>query len=98
MNYFHLCARGLEKDLIDFNSLPSSVATYLNSNYSGYTFNKAFIIKDNSGNVQGYVVIIQYNGNPVGLKFEISYNQKLSINLNLNLSIQSMVKMVLCEY
>ncbi len=64
------CSAHSRRDSVAFGSLPSSITDYLNTNYSGYTFQKAFTIKDASSTLQGYVVIIQFNGNPVGLKFD----------------------------
>jgi len=66
-------ARG-HRDSIAFSSLPSSVTSYLTTNYSGYTAQKAFAIKDASETLQGYVAIVTFNGNPVGLKFDASGN------------------------
>lgn len=60
------------RDSIAFANLPSAIGTYLSANYSGYTFSKAFSTKDASGTINGYVVIIEFNGNPVGLKFDAS--------------------------
>lgn len=70
----NVCDRNSHKDSIAFSSLPASVATYLTANYSGFTALKAYEIKDSSGTVTGYVAIIQFNGNPVGLKFDASGN------------------------
>jgi hypothetical protein len=64
------CSSHQKRDTIAFTSLPSAATTYLSTNYSGYTAQKAFAIKDAAGTIQGYVAIIQYNGNPVGLKFD----------------------------
>jgi hypothetical protein len=64
------CARDHHRDSVAFSSLPAAVASYLTTNYAGYTFQKAFTDKDTSGNTAGYVVIIQYNDKPVGLKFD----------------------------
>lgn len=66
------CASHHHTDSVAFSSLPASVATYLTANYPGYTFQKAFTDKDTTGTVTGYVVIIPYNGKPVGLKFDAS--------------------------
>ena len=70
------CERNEHRDSIAFSSLPASITDYLNTNYSGYSFTKAFSVKDNSGTVKGYVIVIQYNGKPVGLKFDASGNFK----------------------
>jgi hypothetical protein len=64
------CAAHHHTDSVALSSLPSSVTSYLEANYPGYTFQKAFTDKDSTGTLAGYVVIINYNGNPVGLKFD----------------------------
>jgi len=66
------CARGSKRDSIAESALPASVSDYLSSNYSGFTFGKAFSIVDNSGTTTGYVVVIYYSGNPVGIQFDQS--------------------------
>jgi len=64
---------GAKKDsLTSFSSLPDTIGKYLTANYAGYTFQKAFKITTASNTVDGYVVIITYNGKPVGLKFNAS--------------------------
>ena len=70
----HTCAAHSHPDSIAFSSLPSSVTTYLTANYAGYTPAKAYTIKDTTGTLQGYIAIITYNSNPVGLKFDASGN------------------------
>ncbi len=62
------CARDHHRDSIALSSLPAAVTDYLTANYSGYAFQKAFADKDTSGTTAGYIVIIQYNDKPVGLK------------------------------
>jgi hypothetical protein len=64
------CAVHHHTDSIAFGSLPAAIGTYLNANYAGYTAQKAYSEKDSSGTVAGYVVIITYNGKPVGVKFD----------------------------
>lgn len=62
---------GAKKDsLTSFASLPDTIGKYLTANYAGYTFQKAFKITTASNTVDGYVVVITYNGKPVGLKFD----------------------------
>src|SRR4051812_10362104 len=61
------CDRGHHTDSIAFSNLPAGIPTYLTANYAGYAFQKAYTDKDTLGNVAGYVVIINYNGNPIGL-------------------------------
>jgi len=58
-----------KKDSVAFSSLPSAIGTYLTANYSGYTFRMAFKVVDSVGTTTDYIVVIQYNGEPVGLKF-----------------------------
>ena len=68
------CTRQGKRDSISFSNLPSVINTYLSTNYPGNLFQKAFVIKDALTILQGYVVIIQFNSNPVGLKFDASGN------------------------
>ncbi len=68
------CANHDHLDSLAFTGLPAMITDYLAGNYSGYTFTKAFTEQDTSGNISGYVVIILFNGNPVGLKFDASGN------------------------
>jgi hypothetical protein len=56
-------------DSVAASALPSAITTYLSSNYSGYTFKKAFEILDSTKTVTNYIVIIKYNNNFVGIKF-----------------------------
>jgi len=58
-----------KKDSVAFSTLPTAVDTYLTANYSGYTFEKAYKTTDSLNVANGYVVIIKYNGNYIGLKF-----------------------------
>lgn len=58
-----------KKDTVAFSALPATVGTYLTANYAGYTLKKAFSVKDSAGTLLNYIVAIQFNGNPVGLKF-----------------------------
>lgn len=68
------CAKGGHRDTISQSSLPAGIGSYLNSNYAGYTFNKAFAVKDSSGNIVNYVSIIYYNNKPVALLFTVDGN------------------------
>jgi hypothetical protein len=54
---------------VAFSSLPAAIGTYLTANYSGYTFKMAFKVVDSVGTTTDYIVVIRYNGAPVGLKF-----------------------------
>jgi hypothetical protein len=58
-----------KKDSIAASTLPAAITTYLTTNYSGYTFEKAFKITDSLSVVTNYIVVIKYNSNLVGLKF-----------------------------
>ena len=61
---------GAKKDsLTSFSNLPDTIGKYLAANYAGYTFQKAFKITTAANTVDGFVVIVTYNGKPVGLKF-----------------------------
>jgi hypothetical protein len=66
------CDHGYFRDSIAFSALPDSITAYLSANYSGYVFEKAFEIKDSAGTIGGYVLIISFNGKPVGLLFDAS--------------------------
>jgi hypothetical protein len=66
------CNSGQTRDSIAFGSLPASITTYLTTNYAGYTEQKAFSVNDTTDTLSGYVVVIQLNGKPVGLKFDAS--------------------------
>lgn len=65
------CKRGNKKTPVEFTNLPASISTYLNSNYSGYAFLKAFqITNESSAAIDSYAVMIQFNNKPVALKFD----------------------------
>jgi len=68
------CDNGYFRDSVAATSLPDSITAYLTANYSGYVFEKAYEIKDSAGTIGGYVVIISFNGKPVGLLFDASGN------------------------
>jgi hypothetical protein len=68
------CSPGFFRDTIAEASLPESVLSFLNTNYTGFNFQKSFKIKDSAGTIGGYVVIITFNGKPVGLLFDSSGN------------------------
>jgi hypothetical protein len=61
---------GGKKDSVTFASLPAAIGTYLTANYAGYTFQKAFKVSTPAGTVDGYVVVILFNGKPVAVKFD----------------------------
>ncbi|MDB5205848.1 MAG: hypothetical protein JWR72_923 [Flavisolibacter sp.] len=64
------CGRGGSRGVIAQSALPASVSSYLTTNYPGATFSKAVAIKNSSSTVTGYVVVVYYNDNPVGLQFD----------------------------
>lgn len=64
------CANGAHRDSIAQADLPAAISAYLSSTYAGYTFHKAFALKDSTGAVTGYAVIVYYNDKPVGLEFD----------------------------
>src|ERR1700730_11227768 len=68
------CAHGSTRDSIAEASLPAAVTSYLQANYSGYTFSKTFAIVNSSGTTTGYVAVVYYNNKPVGLQFDSSGN------------------------
>ena len=68
------CPHGYSRDSITESQLPSAATAYLSANYSGYTFNKAFAIVNNSGQTAAYVSIIYDNDKPVAILFDSSGN------------------------
>jgi hypothetical protein len=68
------CQRHEHRDSIAQSALPSSITSYISSNYSGSGFAKAFALKNSSSMITGYVVVIYYNNNPVGLQFDSNGN------------------------
>jgi hypothetical protein len=72
--FLQQCNRGYYRDSISASALPDSITGFLTNNYAGYLFKTAFEIKDSAGTIGGYVVIISFNGKPVGLLFDASGN------------------------
>ncbi|HNP20493.1 MAG TPA: hypothetical protein PKM63_08800 [Panacibacter sp.] len=68
------CSRSSSRDSISFSSLPAVITDYLLSAYTGYIAQQAYAVTDSAGNASGYIVIIQYKGQPVGLAFDVSGN------------------------
>ncbi len=68
----NVCHKGYAADSVAFGTLPDSIGKYLTANYPGYTFKKAYEILNSSKVVQGYVVAIVFNGQPVALAFNAS--------------------------
>lgn len=70
----HTCNANESLDSTQLSSLPAVVLGYLDSTYTGYTAQSAYSVKNSSGVMDGYVVIIQYNSNPVAVKFDATGN------------------------
>jgi hypothetical protein len=68
------CGRGQSRDSVSALALPASITTYLTNNYTGYTFKKAYTIKNSNGTIDGYVAVIYYNSKPVGVLFNSNGN------------------------
>lgn len=68
------CPRGYSRDSIAETDLPSAATAYLTDNYSGYTFSKAFAVKNSWGQTAAFVAIIYYNDRPVALLFDSTGN------------------------
>ena len=68
------CQRGEKRDSIAQSDLPSSITSYISTNYSGSTLKKAFALKNSASTVIGYVVVVYYNDKPVGLQFDSAGN------------------------
>ena len=68
------CNNGSHRDTIAKQSLPAAILTYLDSNYAGYEFKKAYVIKNRYGAVEGYITVINYNGKPVAILFDPAGN------------------------
>ena len=64
------CRKDKKRTKVTAEALLPAITSYLNANYDGYTFKKAFSITPKNGtNVESYVVGIMFNGKPVALKF-----------------------------
>lgn len=69
------CKKGNKKTPIELAALSSSITTYLNTNYAGYTFQKAYQISNQTTSaIDSYVVVIQFNSKPVALRFDSNGN------------------------
>ena len=67
---FQTCGSFEHRDSIAFSNLPAAVASYLSTNYSGYSALKSFSISNSAGTLTGYVTVILFNNNPVAIKFD----------------------------
>lgn len=68
------CDSSHHRDSVSVSALPAAITNYLDTSYTGYTFGKAFTVKDSAGTINNYVVIIYYNGKPVALLFDAQGN------------------------
>jgi hypothetical protein len=68
------CGPGGKRDSIGQADLPASATSYLQANYNDFVFAKAFEIVDRTENTTGYVAVIYYNDNPVGVLFDAAGN------------------------
>lgn len=64
------CASGGKRDSISEANLSTAIETYIQANYAGATFSKAFILYDSAQQIAGYAVVIYYNHKPVELQFD----------------------------
>jgi hypothetical protein len=65
------CKKGFKKTPIELATLSSSISSYLNTNYAGFTFQKAYQISNQTtATTDSYIVVIQFNAKPVALKFD----------------------------
>lgn len=65
------CKKGFKKTPIELAALSSSISSYLNTNYAGFTFQKAYQISNQTtATTDSYIVVIQFNAKPVALKFD----------------------------
>jgi hypothetical protein len=64
------CRRTHKRAKVEQSALLTAITTYLNTNYAGYTFVKAFSTTAIAGNVlDSYVVGFIFNSKPVALRF-----------------------------
>lgn len=64
------CGPRNHREAVAEAALSANITTYLTTNYQGYTFHKAFAVRNKSGVTAGYAVVIYFNGKPVGLAFD----------------------------
>lgn len=68
------CAAGYYRDSIAASAVPSTAIAFADSNYAGYSFINAYQIRDSTGTIGGYVLLVRYDGKPVGLLFDAGGN------------------------
>jgi hypothetical protein len=65
------CKKGNNKTPVELTALSAGITTYMSTNYSGFTFQKAYqIANQTTSAVESFVVVIQFNAKPVALKFD----------------------------
>jgi len=66
----NICHPGDLADTVAASALPDTISKYLTNNYTGYTFKRAYKILTRSKTLEGYIVTITFNSNPIGLAFD----------------------------
>ena len=67
------CRKDKRKAKVIAEALLPAIKAYLNNNYDGYTFKKAFsITAKESSTIESFVVGIMFNGKPVAIRFSAS--------------------------
>lgn len=65
------CKKGNKKTAVELSTLSATITTYLSANYSGFTFQKAYkIANQTTSAIESFVVVIQFNAKPVVIKFD----------------------------
>ena len=65
------CKKGNKKTAVELSALSATITTYLSTNYSGFTFQKAFqVANQTTSAVESFVVVIEFNAKPVAIKFD----------------------------
>jgi hypothetical protein len=60
----------MKPDSVSQANVPANITTYLTNTYPNYTFGKAFSVKDNTGNIADYAVIITSNSLTYSVVFD----------------------------
>lgn len=64
----HATRNGETRESVTHSSVRSEIKTYIETNYEGAVFHKAFAVKSSTG-VRAYIIVIHYNDKPVALLF-----------------------------
>ena len=65
------CKKGNKKTAVELSALSATITTYLSTNYSGFTFQKAYqVANQTTSAIESFVVVIQFNAKPVAIKFD----------------------------